>query len=67
MEEKNLSFQDLLSCSLTTTTNDEYRLKNSRNPRTNTFLMTHNQQISRYHQYSVTMLFQKNKLPQSRI
>ena len=41
-EGKNLSLPDLSSRSLTTTTQDDHRLRIVENPETNKFLMTHN-------------------------
>ena len=42
-EGENLSLPDLLSCSLTTTTRDEHRLRTVEIPDSIKFFMTHNQ------------------------
>ena len=42
-EGKNLSLADLLSCSLTTTTQDKHRLRTVEIPESIKFFMTHNQ------------------------
>ena len=44
LEGKNLSLPDLLSRSLTTTTQDEHRLRTVETPDAAKFFMTHNQQ-----------------------